>query len=722
MRRAVLVNKRLALLKSSVTLKYSNLSGHILSKPEKTRKATDKFLVFCNYQITKNGRSGDIKESESIFNRMSHKNTISWTAMLTAYYQNGKISEARKVFDEMPERSVASYNAMITAYVQNRCMIEEAFELFDKMPERNAVSYAVMITGFVRARLFGKAEEVYDETPVKCRDPVCSNTLLNGYLKEGRLEEAVRIFKGMGERDVVSWSSMVDGYCKDGRIIDARELFDRMPEKNVVTWTAMINGYMKIGKFDDGFGLFLSMRRETVLAVNATTMTTLSEACGSFDRYLEGIQMHGLVSRMGFEFDVYLGNSIITMYSRFGCIDAANMIFHMMSKKDLVSWNSLIAGHVQHGEIEEAYEIFQKAPEKDSFSWTTMITGFSRKRNTGKSIQLFRMMPERDDVAWTALISGFVNNEEYEEAFDMFIEMLQKAVKPNPLTLSSILSASADLATLNQGLQIHALVVKMDMENDLSIQNSLVSMYSKCGDVNAAYRIFTDIRMQNIISFNSMITGFSQNGYGEEALKLFKKMQNKGQEPNQITFLGVLSACSHVGLVEDGWKYFKLMKSLYDIEPVPDHYACMVDLFGRAGMLEEANDLINSMPFEPGPGVWGALLGAARTHSHLDLAKLAAEHIITLEPNSATPYVVLSNLYNMAGEKYKEDQVRMMQNSKRIRKSPGCSWIIVKDEVHLFLAGDQFHANFEDVKTPLWTMAMEMRELDFHGQHYHLFL
>ncbi|XP_021291110.1 pentatricopeptide repeat-containing protein At1g53600, mitochondrial isoform X2 [Herrania umbratica] len=699
-------------------LKTTTVSLHTATKSRsfidsaKTRNKASKFLVYCNTQITQNGRNGNIEAAESIFNRMPFKSTVSWTAMLTAYADNGKISKAREVFDEMPERTTSSYNAMITAYNKNGCMVDEAYKLFCNMSERNAVSYGAMITGFVNKGRFDKALEIYENTPGKWREPVCSNVLINGYLKFGRLDEAVGISEGMIERDVVSWSLMVDGYCKSGRLVEARKLFDKMVERNVVTWTTMINGYMKMGNLIDGFGLFSSMRKESGVLVNSTTLSIMVEACGNFNRYREGIQMQGLVLRFGFEFDVFLGNSIITMYCRFGCIYAANLVFNMMRKKDLVSWNSLIMGYVQENEIEEAYDLFEKMPKRDVVSWTTMIMGFSSKGQTDKSVELFRIMPEKDNVAWTAVISGFVSNEMYEEAFCWFTEMLQKSVKPNSLTLSSLLSASANLAILTQGQQIHGQAIKMYLEFDLSIQNSLVSMYSKCGNVSDACQVFMSIKEPNIISFNSMITGFAQNGFSEEALKLFRKMQSEGPEPNQITFLAVLSACTHVGLVEVGWEYFKSMKSLYNMEPTPDHYACMVDLLGRAGLFDEAVDLIYSMPFEPHTGVWGALLGASRTHLRVDLAKLAAQQLKKLDPDNATSYVVLSNLYSILGKKKDGDQVRMDKKSKGIKKSPGCSWVIVKDKVHLFLAGDQSHKDSEEIRVTLWTIVKEMEELE----------
>ncbi|KAL7129277.1 hypothetical protein ABFS83_13G054800 [Erythranthe nasuta] len=659
--------------------KYSTSATQTISK---STAAANKFVVYCNTQITSHGRNGNIREAEALFHRMPRKTVVSYTAMLSAYANNGQITDARKVFDDMPQRTVATWNAMITAYVRNMSRVngvEEASRLFLQMPVRNAVSYTAMIMGFVGAGRFDEAERLYEGTPLKWRDPFCSNVLMSGYLRIGKLEEAVKVFESMVEKNVVSWSSMVDGYCKNGRVGEARKLFDRMNEsRNQFTWCSMIDGYMKAGYFEDGFQLFLQMRREGQVGIEPTIMTVIFESCGRNGRYKEGCQVHGLMSHLGFEFDVFLGNSIIAMYSKFGCINEARKLFDTIREKDVVSWNSLIYGYVQAGRVEEANELFEKMDSKDAVSWTTLITGFSNKGLTKKCIELFSKMPERDCVAWTALISGFINNEEHEEAILWFLKMIRNGIRPNPLTLSSLLSASASLAFLSLGQQLHSLVFKMEAEHDLSIQNSLISMYTKCGTVNDAHKIFKSITTPNIISFNSMITGFSLNGFGGKALELFKQLVDEGHEPNEVTFLGVLSACTHVGLVEEGWDYFKSMRTLFKVEPGPDHYACMVDLLGRAGLLNEAMELIESMPFQPHCGVWGALLGASRTHNFLDLAELAAQNILKLEPNNATPYVVLSDIYSSMGKRIDEEQMRSSKRFWGVKKSPGCSWIAVK--------------------------------------------
>lgn len=638
-----------------------------------------KFVSLYNSKITKYGRNGDLRAAEEVFRSMKYRNVVSWTSMLTAYGDNGMLNQALKVFDEMPERSVASYNAMITAYIRNDDSVDGAFSFFSEMKERNAVSYGAMLTGFVRAGLIDEAERLYLEMPKKWRDPVCSNVLLSGYMKMKKLDKAVKVFEGMKDRNLASWSLMIDGYCKEGMIKDARELFDRMPERNVVSWTAMIDGYIKCGYYADGFDMFSHMRREGNLGINSTTLSTMFEGCGNSGKYREGTQLHKLVLCLGFDFDVFLGNSVINMYFRCGHFLEACNVFYSMGTKDTVSWNSLLSGYVQNDEVDEAYKLFEIMPLKDAVSWTIMITGYFKKKEVGKSLKLFEMMPKKDNVAWTAVISGLVDNGKYQEGVQMFIEMLRKGIKPNFLALSSVVIASAGLASLSQGYQVHACVIKSNLALDLSIQNTLISMFSKCGIVKDAYWVFTDIEAPNIVSFNSMITGFAQNGLGTEALKLFNDINNAGLVPNNLSFLTVLSACVHMGLVDDGWHIFNSMRNTYKIEPGPDHYACMVDLLGRAGLLDEALDILKSMPCKPHAGVWGALLGASKIHMRVDLAKLASEELINLEPNNAIPYVVLSNLYSAAGEKEKEERIIYDMNMRMLRKSPGSSQIVVNN-------------------------------------------
>ena len=655
-------------------------------------------------QIMARGRSGNFRAALAVFDAMPRRDVISWTALLSAYADKGDILHARRVFDEMPNRNVSSWNAMISAYARER-KVYDALELFERMPERNGVSYAAMVSCFARAGMMWEAEEIYAYTPVEYKDPVASNSLLSGYLRKGDLQEAIRVFEGMTARDIISWSSILGGYCKKGMIKEARKMFEEMPDRNVVSWTAMIHGYLKAGLWEDGLQTFELMRKEGV-SVNTFTLSCILDACSDLGKITEGAQIQGIIRKMGFSRDCFLGNTLITMYSSSADhVDNARIAFEEMEKKDLVSWNSIISGYVHSNRTESAYELFQQMPVRDVISWTSMMVGFCNSGLLEEAVLLFHEMPKKDDVAWTAMISGFVANEEHELAFNWFNRMLHEGISPNHLSLSSMLSASSGLSVLSQGTQVHAFSVKMSMEVELSVQNALVSMYSKCGSFPDARQIFSDIQNPNTVSMNAMITAFAQHGLAREALDLRKEMERKGCEPNEVTFLALLSACSHAGLVNEGLELFFRMGNYYSIKPGRDHYTCMVDLLGRAGMLEEAVDLIRSMPVEPHAAVWGALLGASRERRHLPLAECSARRIIELEPENAAAYAVLSEMYAVAGLKKNEEDLRTAKRSRGVQKSPGCSWISLDKKVTVFLAGQKAHPGWEII---LETLALHL--------------
>ncbi|KAF3781278.1 Pentatricopeptide repeat-containing protein [Nymphaea thermarum] len=504
------------------------------------------------------------------------------------------------------------------------------------------------------------------------------------------MQSARQLFDAMDQRNVVSWSIMVYSYSSTGRIVEAQELFDEMPERNVVSWTTMIDGYLRKGMWKEALSMFSRMRRLTVM-INSTTLTVLCDLHANGGNKRWGIQVHALALVVGFESDPILRNALIVLYSRNGMTSHAS--------KRTFNLDGLINN------------LFLKMPERDLVSWTTMILGFSNVGYMRDAIWLLENMPDRDVIAWTTVISGFVQNGEFEHAFLWFIRMLREGLQPNEVTFSCLISASSGLALFSQGVQVHACALKNNIQSDYLVSNLLISMYSKCGSIADAYKIFRSTNSHDLESWNSMIYGFAQHGHGNNSLKLFKTMQAVGKEPNHVTFLCLLTACAHAGLICEGWHYFYLMWSSYGIKPGPDHYACMVDLLGRAGLLEEAFTLISQMPFEPHAAVWGALLGASRTHANIRLAKAAAHHLLRLEPQSATAYVVLSKMYSMSGRKRDEKKLRMIKRLKDIKKKPGYSWIVVNSEVHLFLAGGRSHSELSRISSLLRNISLMMGEL-----------
>ncbi|KAK8450670.1 hypothetical protein SEVIR_6G073700v4 [Setaria viridis] len=633
-----------------------------------------------NALLTAYGRRGCIRDAQQLFDRMPRRDVISWTALLTAYADAGDPASARLVFDDMPRRNAASWNALLMLYLRAArwrpaTAAAAAHALFAKMPAKNAVSYGAMITGLARAGMLREAEAVYGEMPPQWRDPVGSNAIMAAYLRAGELGMALRVFDGMAARDIFSWSALVDGLCKYGTVSEARRLFEAMPERNVVSWTSMIRGYVKRGMRRDGILLFLDMRDEGV-QVNETTLSVVLDACSEASLVREGIQIHGLIIAMGFEKDVFLGDSIIIMYSRFGWMVDARRVFAFMEHKDIVSWNSLITGYVQNDMIEDAHVLFKLMPERDAVSWTSMVVGFASRGWMREATDLFEQMPGKDGVAWAAVISSFIANGDHVNAVRWFRRMSKEGCKPNTVAFSCLLSALASLAMVNQGLQAHAYAVNMGWVLDSAVYTSLVTMYAKCGRLAEAHRVFSSISSPTLIATNSMITAFAQHGLAEDALKLFNIMQNDGQRPNHVTFLGILTACARAGLVQQGYNYFESMKSVYGIEPNPDHYTCMVDLLGRAGFLAEALEMINLMPQKDYPDAWAALLSSSSLHSNLAFAKLAAERLLEMDPYNATAYTVLSNMFSSAGMKDDEEMLKVAQLSNMASKSPGYSLII----------------------------------------------
>jgi len=322
-------------------------------------------------------------------------------------------------------------------------------------------------------------------------------------------------------------------------------------------------------------------------------------------------------------------------------------------------------------------------------------------------------MSERNVVSWNALIAGYTQNNNGEDALKLYSQMQGIGMKPSAFTFSSILSACASLAVMEQGKWVHAHIIKTGCKLDVFVGNALVDMYGKCGCIEDARQVFDRLPRRDVVSWNAMITVCAQHGHGKEAVRLFENMQLAGLNPNRITILCVLSACSHAGLVNEGRFYFDSMNSKHGITPTADHYACIVDILGRAGHINEAEDLINRMPIEPTAGIWGALLGACRVHGNMDVGKRAAECLFELEPHDAGPRVLLSNIYAAAGRWDDAAKVRKMMKESGVKKEPGCSWVEVENTVHTFVVNDRSHPLTEKIYAMLKDLNGKMKEAGY---------
>ncbi|CAN1285224.1 Pentatricopeptide repeat-containing protein At4g13650 [Linum perenne] len=320
-----------------------------------------------------------------------------------------------------------------------------------------------------------------------------------------------------------------------------------------------------------------------------------------------------------------------------------------------------------------------------------MISGCTQHDLFDDAIKLFEEMNIKDNISWNGLISGFAQSGHLEEALKVFSQMNKAEVEPSVFTFTSAVSAAGNLAEIKQGKHIQAMIFKRGFDSEIEISNALITMYAKCGSISDAKRKFLEMPEKSDISWNAMITAYSQHGDGLEAVDHFENMKQTGALPNHVTFVGVLTACSHVGLVNEGLCYFESMSKEYGLVPKPEHYACVVDLLSRAGLLSRAKKFVEEMPIKPDAMVWRTLLSACVVHKDVELGEVAAQHLLDLEPEDSATYVLLSNMYAVSRKWNYRDRTRQMMKNRRVKKEPGRSWIEVKNKSHAFFVGDRLH-------------------------------
>eukprot|EP01018_Ginkgo_biloba_P014272 Gb_03213 [translate_table: standard] len=603
------------------------------------------------------------KEIHEVIIRSSfYPDIILWNALVDMYAKCGSIEDARDVFDQMPQRNVVSWNAMVAGYAQNG-LVEEALELFLKMSERNVVSWTAMISGYAQNGHGKEALKLFQEMQlagVKANMktftsviPACTNLTA---LEQG-MEIHENLIRSGFQHDVFVESALVDMYAKCGSIQKARYLFDKMHQRNTFSWTAMIAGYAQNGHVDEALKLFQKMPERGTVSWTA----------------------------------------MIAGYAHNGHVDEALKLFEEMPERDIIAWNAMLAGYVENGYVDEAMKFFQKMPERSMVSWNAMIAGYTQKGSVDEAMELFEKMPERNVVSWTTMIAGYMQNGHGVEALNLFLHMQLAGVKPDSYTFVSLLPACATLAALEHGMEVHKEVIKSGLQSDVCVANALVDMYAKCGSIENARHVFDKMAERDVVSWTSMIGGYAMHGCAKEALNLFEEMQFCGTNPSHVTLLSVLSACCHAGLVDEGKQYFASMSQYYNITPAMEHYGCMVDLLGRAGHLDEAQDFINRMPIKPDATVWGCLLGACRVHNNIELGEQVAECLFALDPKNPAHYVVLSNIYASAGKLGDVEKVRKMMKDRSIKKKPGCSWIEINKQVYAFLVGHRSHLQTKEI-------------------------
>ncbi|KAK9947610.1 hypothetical protein M0R45_003226 [Rubus argutus] len=546
----------------------------------------------------------------------------------------GDLSYALLVFETVENPNQIIWNTIIRGYSLGSKPLQ-AVEFYVRMilsgVEPNSYTFPFLLKSCAKFGAAQEGKQIHGHV-LKLEldsDAFVHTSLINMYAKNGELDNARLVFDKSPLRDAVSFTALITGYVSSGSMDDARRLFDEIPIRDAVSWNAMISGYAQSGRFEEALVLFLEMRKANV-APNESTMLTVLSACAQSGSLDLGKWVASWIEDHGLSSNVRLVNALIDMYSKCGALDTARGLFDAMHQRDVISWN--------------------------------------------------------------VMIGGYTHESRYKEALALFRLMLRLNAEPNDVTFLGILPACAHLGALDLGKWIHVYIdKKFQSLTNTCLRTSLIDMYAKCGNIEAAKQVFDDMEAKSLASWNAMITGLAMHGHANAALELFSKMADEGFKPDDITFVGILSACNHGGLVDLGRQYFSSMTKDYHISPQLQHYGCMIDLLGRAGRFDEAEALMKTMEMKPDGAVWGSLLGACRIHRRVEMGEFVAKHVFELEPENAGAHVLLSNIYAGAGRWDDVARIRTRLNDMGIKKVPGSTSIEVDSVVHEFLVGDKVH-------------------------------
>ncbi|XP_011627723.2 LOW QUALITY PROTEIN: pentatricopeptide repeat-containing protein At4g33990 [Amborella trichopoda] len=632
---------------------------------------------------------------------------------------------------------------------------------FRSLPDKNVFTYNSAISACVRLNSPLDALRIFSRLAPPSPDRFTFPAVLKACaaLLDLRHGSALHswAFKAGCKVDVFVASSLVHMYAKCRALDDARQAFDEMPVRDIGAWNAMISAYCQNGQAAEAVGLFEEMRAAALsngLHLDSVTVASVLPAFPPIGDVMRGRLVHGCSEKCGLVGDIYVSNALIDMYAKCGFLADAQQVFDEMEQRDVVSWNALISAYEQEGDPLSTLDLYAEmkcdgfSPDEltivslasacvligdclrgrsvhgyimrhrfgreDVFVGNAIVDMYAKAGRTEDARKAFEEMPRRDVVSWNTMITGYAQNGLAEESIELYNRMLQcSGFPPDQGTLVSVLPACSHVGAFQQGLRIHGLAVRMGLESDLFVGTCLIDMYAKCGRLNEASCLFEHVPKKSSVPWNAIISGHGVHGHGHKTLKLFEEMQKEGVKPDHVTFVSLLSACSHAGLVDQGQRCFDKLLHDHNVAPTCKHYACMVDLLGRAGRLEAAHDLINSMPMRPDASVWGALLGACRIHGDLKLAGHVSKKLFELDPQNVGYYVLMSNIYATASKWEGVAKVRSLAMEQGLKKTPGWSSIEVSSHVHVFFTGSRSHPRFEEIYDKLESLLGRIKSIGY---------
>ncbi|CAL5434909.1 unnamed protein product [Camellia sinensis] len=648
-------------------------------------------------------------------------------------------------------------NNLVSMYVKFD-KLDDAQRVFDEMLDRNTITWTSLINGYSRvhdvesvtriAHHMHKSQEEFNEHTCSvilraCESPderICGEQIHGFAIKSGFCDN---VFVG---------TSLVSMYSRSGHLDDAEKLFNELTYKDVRCLNFMISEYGNAGYGEKALWFFFELLR-IGLEPNDYTFTNVISACNGTVGLEEGRQLHGLAIKHGLVAKTSVGNTIITMYGRYGLVEEAECMFHGMAERNFVSWTALLSAYVRNGHGHKAFvgflDMVNQGLNLDSNCLSCVLDGCSECQNLDFGLQIHGFVIKLglvsninvltalidlyakcenlqsarlflnglsviNTASFNAFLTGFteVDGGDDKDAMLLFNQLRLTELKPDSVTFACLISLSANQACLVRGTSLHAYAIKTGFESDLTVGNAVITMYAKCGSILDAHQMFTGMKVHDSVSWNSMVSAHALHGQGKEAVSLFEEMVSEGFLPDKITILAVLQACCYSGLCNYGFCVFNEMEMKYGIRPVLEHFACMVDLFGRAGFFSEAMDFINESPFSDSPLLWRTLVHVCKLFADLKFGKMASKHLLDLHPKEAGSYMLVSNIF--AGKRMFDEasRVRTVMNDLKISKEAGCSWIEIYNKTHRFVASSKDHPESRDIYVILDQLRVEMEHIN----------
>lgn len=622
-----------------------------------------------------------LEDARQLFDEMSERNCFTWNTLIEGYMKSGEMGKAMEVFKFMPERDNFSWNMVMSGFSEAGDL-DAAKDLFDAMPIKNSIAWSSLIGAYKRYGHPREALQLYkdmnleplerkkadlfvlatvigvctDMGAVECGkqihariitdgiafDSVLSSSLTNFYAKCADLDSAAQLLNSAKEPDDFSLSALISGYANLGKVDKAKVLLNKVTNPCAILWNSLISGLISNNQEIKAINMFNEMRNTSVCEDSSTLVIVLG-GCSSLRALEAGKEMHSHASKLGLSSNLMVAGALVDMYYK--------------------CWSSI-----------DACKFFSELRTHDTILLNTMITVYSNCGEIELAKRTFDLIPSKSLISWNSIVTGLGQNGCALEALHVFCEMNRLDLRMDNFTVNSAISACASISAFDLGEQIFGRSYVIGVESDPVLSTSVIDFYCKAGFVEEGRKIFDRMLKTDHVPWNTMLMGYATNGHGSKALSLFEEMRHSGLRLTGITFTGVLSACSHCGLIEEGQKWFNAMKKVYHINPEIEHYSCMVDLLSRSARLYEAVDLIKEMPFKADAELWSSVLRGCASHGDKTLGRKVAENIIELDPQNQAAYVQLSGIFADSGDWKKSAEVRDEMKELRVHKNPGFSW------------------------------------------------